>query len=32
LGFNPEGGEDCDDEGLARHFNSVLTAAPGYYG
>lgn len=32
LGFNREGGEDCDDEGLARHFNSVLTAAPGHYG
>ncbi|GIG59705.1 hypothetical protein Lfu02_40770 [Longispora fulva] len=32
LGFDREGGDDCDDDGLARYFGSVLVAPPGYFG
>ncbi|MGQ4615506.1 hypothetical protein [Nocardia sp. R7R-8] len=32
LGFNREGGNDVDRDGLARYFESILVAGPGYYG
>ena len=31
LGFNRDGGDDRDDRGLSRYFESVLIAPPGYY-
>ncbi|MEV4177577.1 hypothetical protein [Nonomuraea sp. NPDC049709] len=31
IGLDREGGDDCDDDGLARHFQSVFIAPPGYY-
>ncbi|MEV4582074.1 hypothetical protein AB0K16_53480 [Nonomuraea jabiensis] len=31
IGLDREGGDDCDDDGLARYFQSIFIAPPGYY-
>ncbi|MFB9472045.1 hypothetical protein ACFFR3_21230 [Nonomuraea salmonea] len=31
IGLDREGGDDCDDDGFARHFQSIFIAPCGYY-
>ncbi|MEU6777806.1 hypothetical protein ABZ912_01295 [Nonomuraea angiospora] len=31
IGLDREGGDDCDDDGLARYFQSIFVAPYGYY-